>query len=362
MVSTQRPSTLRGDPVQSIPTSDLPPLRSLESVEAVELSVYFDPLRNEARSPFYDALESEYVDHHLRISHRFDVAGSFGRSGRVRTDTTVDVGPPLVLVAVDAGSDIRSTLGSVSSLVGDMLVTIAPAEIVFGTAEVLQRLGSEPAELVVHCRRGRGRDDRHGVGGVVEELRRHGIAGATALGRGEGTIAGHRYRPRLLSPPPDGPMMVVSIDCADVFARAAPALLTLPQAELITAKPISLCKWRGRRQPPPAPSADRPAWSRITLYAAGDAALAWRPEHLKLLQRLRKLGAPGATVLRGTTGYALSDPHQPDQSPSGHRTAPMVTTIVDTPDHAAQWLRAIDDATKDDGLVTHEFVSAQRVM
>jgi PII-like signaling protein len=151
-------------------------------------------------------------------------------------------------------------------------------------------------------------------------------------------------------------MMVLSIDSADVCTRAARSLLTLPQVELITAKPISLCKWHGRRQPPPAPSADRPAWSRITLYAAGDAALG------RLIQRLRKVGAPGATVVRGTTGYARNDPHRPGRGRSGHRTAPMVTTIIDTPDHAAQWLRVIDDVTVDDGLVTHEFVSAQRVM
>lgn len=344
-----------------MPTSDLPPLSSLERVEAVELTVYFDPAQNQARSSFYDAFESEYLDRRLRVSHRFIAAGSFGRSRQIRRDTNVDVGPSLVLVAVDAGPDIRSALGAVSSRVGDVLVTLASAEIVCGTAEALQRLGSEPAALVVHCRHGRGRDDPHGVEGVVEKLRSNEIAGATVLGRGEGTIAGHRYR-RRLTPPPDGPMMVVSIDHADAFARVAPALLAMPQIELITVRPISVCKWRGRRQPPPIPGADRPAWSRITLYAAGDAPFGWRPAHLKLVQRLRELAAPGTTVLRGMTGYALSDPHDPDHRQSGHRTAPMVTTIVDTPDHAAEWLSAIDDITKDDGLVTHEFVSAQRAM
>jgi PII-like signaling protein len=348
--------------VQSIPTSDLSQLTSFGSGEAVELTVYFDPQRDSRRSSFYDALENEYVDRGLRISHRLSAAEGLGRSGQVRAETSADVDPPLVVVAVDAGPQISSALGSLSSLVDDMLVTLAPTEIVFAAGRPLQSLGSEPTELVVHCRRGRGRDDPHGVGGVVEQMRRHGIAGATALGRGEGTIAGHRYRPRLLSPSPDGPMMVVSIDSADVFARAAPSLLAMPQVEFITAKPTFLCKWRGRRQPPPAPSADRPAWSRITLYAAGEALLAWHPEHLHLVQRLRKLDAPGVTVLRGTTGYALEDPLRPDRGWFERRTPPTVTTIVDTPDHAAQWLRAIDDTTKDEGLVTHEFVSAHRLM
>jgi hypothetical protein len=51
-------------------------------------------------------------------------------------------------------------------------------------------------------------------------------------------------------------------------------------------------------------------------------------------------------------GYALS----------GRETTPMVTTIIDTPDRAGRWLRAIDDVTDDYGLVTHEFVSAHRLM
>jgi PII-like signaling protein len=348
--------------VQSIPTSDPSQRTSFGSGEAVELTVYFDSVRPGPHSSFYDALESEYVDRGLRVSHRFSVAESFGRSRHVRHDTSAELDPLMVVLAVDAVATINSALGSVSSLVADMLVTLAPTEIVLRTAQALETLGSEPAELVIHCRRGKSRDDPRGVGDVLEHLRRHGIAGATALGRGEGTIAGQRHRPRLLSPSPDGPMMVVSIDQADVFARATPSLLAMPQVELMTVKPIFLCKWRGRREPPPAPTADQPAWSRITLYATGDGMLGWRPEHLELVQRLRKLGAPGITALRGTIGYALGDPLRPDQGWFRHRTAPTVTTIVDTPDHAAQWLRAIDEVTDDDGLVTHEFVSAHRLM
>jgi PII-like signaling protein len=264
----------------------------------------------------------------------------------------------MVVIAVDSLTAIDSALGSVAALGGDVFVTLAPTGIVPHASQALEAFGSAPSELVVHCRRGQRRDDPHGAGGVLGELRRHGVAGATALGRGEGTLAGQRHRPRRLSPSPTGPMMVISIDQADAFARATPSLLALPQVELITVKPISVCKWHGRREPAPAPSADRPAWSRITLFT-GDRLLDWHPEHHELVQRLRKLGAPGVTTLRGTDGYALGDP---DHGWLRHRATPMVTTIVDTPDHAAQWLRAIDDVTNDDGLVTHEFVSAHRLM
>jgi PII-like signaling protein len=343
------------------PASDPSQPRSPGSADALELTIYVDPLRDGGRSSFYDALADEYAHRGLKVSYRLPVAESFGRLGKLRQDNSAEIDSPLLVMAIDASSNIRSALGAVSTLIGDALVTLASTEIVFG-AEALQRLGMQPAELVVHCRRGTGRADPHGVGGVIEQLRRHGIAGATALGRAEGTTAGQRHRPGLLSPSPDGPTMVVAIDSADVFARAAPALLPLPQVELVTAKPIALCKWRGRREQPPAPSADRPAWSRITLYAAGEASLGWRPEHLELIKRLRKLGAPGATTLRGTTGYALSDPMRPERGWHGHRTAPTVTTIIDIPDHATRWLRAIDEVTDDNGLVTHDFISAYRLM
>ena len=98
-------------------------------------------------------------------------------------------------------------------------------------------------------------------------------------------------------------MMVVAIDHADVFARAAPTLLALPQVKLITAKPIALCKWRGHRTPAPARSADTPPWSRITLYTCGETLLAWRPAHLQLVddyaswarQASRRCAAQSAT-------------------------------------------------------------------
>jgi PII-like signaling protein len=78
--------------------------------------------------------------------------------------------------------------------------------------------------------------------------------------------------------------------------------------------------------------------------------------------RLRRLGAPGVTVLRGAMGYTLGGPLRPDLRWFGRRDAPTVTTIVDTPEHDADWLQAIDELTGDDGLVTHEFVSAHRLM
>lgn len=348
--------------MQSIPSSIQSPLTPLDGGDAVELTVYIGASRPGIGSALYDELEHAYCDRGLRISHRFTAAESFGRSRHPRHDTSADLSPPVAVVAVDDGPTITSALGAASPLVPDTLVTLAPTAIVRHTPQTPEIGSSQPAQLVIHCRRGHGRDDPQGVRGVLETLRRNGIAGATALGRGEGTIGGTRHSPHLFSPAAEGPMMVVSIDHADVFARAAPSLLALPQVELITATPIALCKWRGHRTPAPAPAPDAPPWSRITLYTGGETPLAWRPAHLELVERLHKLGAPGVTALRGTIGYSLGDPRRPHQRWYRHTRTPMMTTIIDTPDHADQWLRAIDEVTHSDGLVTHEFVSAHRLM
>ena len=172
--------------MRSISTSDQSPLRSIGSGEAVESFIYFDPARQHVGSSFYDTLENATAA--FRISHRLIAAEGLGRSGRIRNDTTAELDPPAVIVAADTATTINAIL--CSAPVADVLVTLAPVEIVVEGAEALERLGFEPAELVVHCRHGSDRDDRQGVGGIVEELRRHGIAGATALGRGQGTIAG----------------------------------------------------------------------------------------------------------------------------------------------------------------------------
>ena len=347
--------------MQSTPTSDHAPTSPLDGAEAVELIVYLDASRAGTGAALYEELETAYLDHGLRISHRLTAAESFGQSRHAHHDTSTDLDPPIAVVAVDSWPVINSTLGAVSSVVSDTLVTLAPTAIVTDAARSLETLGPQPAQLTIHCRRGPGHHDPRGVMGVVATLRRHGIAGATALGRGEGIIAGSRHSRHLFSPTADGPMMVVSIDCADVLARAAPALSALPQVELMTARPVELCRWRGHRTPAPAATADTPAWSRITLYTPGETLLAWHPAHHELIDRLRKARAPGATALRGVIGYALGDPLGPAEGWYRHRRTPVVTTLVDTPDRAEQWLTAIDEVIEDDNLVTHDFVSALRL-
>ena len=264
------------------------------SGEAVEFTVFFDSSRPGIGSAFYGELENEFVDRGLRVSHRFTVAESFGQSRRVRHDSTAELDPPMVVVAVDTTDATRSALGSGWSFTRDVIVTLSPTQIVRHAGQALPPLGSQSAEAHRSLPTRDRSDDPTGVGGVLQAMRRHGITGATALGRGEGTIAGQRHPPRLFSPSPDGPMMVVAIDDANVLALAAASLLEMTQVELITIKPICVCKCRECRRPPPTPAADQLAWSRITLYTAGERLFACRSRQRKLVGLLRELDAPAS--------------------------------------------------------------------
>ena len=73
----------------------------------------------------------------------------------------------MAVVAVDTGPTITATLGAASSLVPNTLVTLAPTAIVPHTPQRLGLLGSQPTQLIVHCRRGHGRGDPRGARGVL---------------------------------------------------------------------------------------------------------------------------------------------------------------------------------------------------
>jgi PII-like signaling protein len=340
----------------SLSTSALFPPETFGQDSGLELALYFDTARRIGKRSLDDALLDECDRRCVRVAELLPVVEAFGRSRRVRNERS-DADPPLVLVTVDSSAAIASAVEVITATVPDVFATVAPVRLISPASDVLDEFATAPVQLAIHCRQGRHRHDPHGIGAVLESLRRSGVAGATALHAREGTVFGDRPRGGLFSSSSErAPTMVSSIDEADVLARAAPSLLALPQVELLTAKAIDICKSRGRRRPLPDATPDGSWWSRLTLYAHEDAVASWRPDRRSLLARLRKAGAPGATMLRGSLGYALDDP----LAPTGHwfafGEAPVIATIVDRCDRIGPWLELIDDVTGDDGLVTHERV------
>lgn len=83
------------------------------------------------------------------------------------------------------------------------------------------------------------------------------------------------------------------------------------------------------------------------------------PIHRALIRRLRQSpAARGATAVRGVWGFHGDHEPHGDRFFQLGRQVPVVTIIVDTPDHIAQCFDIIDELTHEHGLVTTEMVPA----
>jgi PII-like signaling protein len=339
------------------PRPDLEP--PVPASSALELTAYFHADERAGRRGLGRALLEEYARFGLRTSVLVECAEGFGRSRRVRSDRFEATwgGVPIVVTAADVSERMIGATRAVERLVAHGLVTLDGIELITEPAEPSKALGPDAAELAIHCRSGRGRDDPDGVGGVIEQLRRSGVSGATALTGREGTVAGEHRGSRVFLYRPDAPAIVLAVDKANALALAVPPLLALPQVELLTAKPIAICRYRGRRQDAIETSPDPRHWCKLCIYSDGEAGDGFLPAHVALEYRLRKAGARGVTVMRGRVGYALGAPLRPDRGWFPRRQFPMVTTIVDTSDRIIEWLELVDELTGTDGLVTCEPVT-----
>lgn len=293
-------------------------------------------------------------------SARLDIASvllsgdeGFGRRRRLRGASAE--GPvPLIVVATapnDASAGAFATL--LAHLPAGIVTTWCRVARLDAAVEPLVALGDHEAQLVVHCRSGTGRDDPAGIGGVTELLRRHGVAGATALSGGAGTVDGAHFQQHVLAPAPAVPARVIAVDAASRLSAAVPALVACDAVDLVTARPIWVWKRRGRLGGTPI-GVDADGWRVLSVFTADDTN--WNSPHRELLARLRVAGAAGATVVPGRLGYARDGPLRPRRGWRGRRAAPMVTMIVDTRDRIAGWFEIVDEVTGDDGLVTCEAV------
>jgi PII-like signaling protein len=338
-------------------TSESSPSTTVARGDAVELTVGFGAARKVASRWLRESLLEECERRRLRVGEIVPAVEALDGSGQVRTELD-EFDPPVVLLAVDTRAAIAQLIDSLLALNGDLDGSVAPVQVLFRTGEVLHELGTSPVQLTIHCRRGHTRHDPHGFAGVLDVLRGHGVAGATAIAGREGAVAGELHRRHLLSAPDDLPAVVITVDRADVLARVAPALLALDQIELMTVKVVALCKARGRRWPPPAATGDSRTLSRLTLYVGEDVIHQWRLGQASLIKRGRQAGARRVTLLRGRQGYALGDPLRPAGGWFAHGRSPMIAIVIDTPDRASRWFELIDDLTGDEGLLTHDFVTA----
>jgi PII-like signaling protein len=83
----------------------------------------------------------------------------------------------------------------------------------------------------------------------------------------------------------------------------------------------------------------------------------WRHQPLStaLLERLRREGFAGATVLRGTAGFGAHSIVHTTHLLELSRDLPVIIEVVDTEEHVARLLPILDEMVRE-GLVTMEKV------
>jgi PII-like signaling protein len=302
--------------------------------ELRKLTVYFGE-RDRAGDRFLaDALAEVYARHGLHLSVVLRGSAGFGPAQRLRTDRLLSLSEdlPVVTVAVDERDRIEAALHDVEALRFDGLVTT-------------ERVTAAPdahAKLTVYAGRGEGR-------AIVALLHRHGVAGATALLGVDGTVDGARRRARLVGGNRDVPTMVVSVGESD---RITAALGELGDV-LHTLERVRICRRDGATLG--ALPEHGPSWQKITVYTSEATG-----QHTELVERLRRAGAAGATVLRGVWGYHGDHAPHGDRLLQLRRRVPAVTIAVDSPANVARWASVVEDVTARSGLVTSEIVPVYR--
>jgi PII-like signaling protein len=200
---------------------------------------------------------------------------------------------------------------------------------------------------------------------VVDLLRRHGLAGATALLGVDGTMAGMRRRAAFFGRNAEVPVMIIAVGDGDRIRLVLPELTGMLRRPLATLERVRVCKRDGRRlaEPSQVPGRDDAGlaiWQKLMVFSGEHARHDGAPLHAALVRRLREAGAAGATSLRGFWGFHGDHAPHGDTFWSLGRRVPVVTIVVDTPTNMVSWFAIVDEVTGRSGLVTSELVPAMR--
>lgn len=333
--------------------------------DGLKLTAYFGERDRVGGRYLSEALLSLYARERLRASVLLRGSEGFGAAKRLQTTRllTLSEDLPLVAVAVDRRERIEPLIAAVTALGAHGLVTLERVRLLTDELAPPPLAPDEAIKLTVVV----GRDERAGSqpahAAVCELLRRHGVAGATALLGVDGTAHGTRTRASLLGRNGAVPVLVVAVGDGARIAAALPALGLLLRRRPATLERVRVCKRDGVELAPPQPLAGRdahglPLWQKLTVYTSERTLHGGRPAHLELVRRLRDAGAAGATTLRAVLGYHGDGPLHRDRLLQLRRHVPALTVVVDTPERIAAAYAIADELTAERGLVTSEVVPA----
>lgn len=340
--------------------------------EALKLWIYFGDSQLTGAELTSDALMDSLARSHVAVSALCRGMEGFGLGRRIHTERFPDVSTdlPLVVCAADSRERIQALLGEIDRVVADGLVTLEHARLASGEEVADAEFPRGPgraAKLTIYC----GRSERAVVGRrpayreAVDILRRHGVAGATALLGVDGTYHGRRRRATFFSPRREAPLVIISVGRRETLAAALPDLSKALEWPLVTLEGIAQLKHDGVQleelpTPPDPDHGGLGVWQTIRVYTRQSAQVNGRALYTELTRRLREAGAAGVTTIRGHWGFSSDERPHGDKFARLTSHAPTYTTYIDQPAKVAEVWPVIDELTAEHGIVTSLFVPAYR--
>jgi PII-like signaling protein len=347
------------------------------NADCLKLTSYFGERQRTAGGFAADALLDLYGRHEVATSILLRGMEGFGARRQPRTDRSLTLSEdlPLIAIAVDSRTRIEALTGPTAQITGTGLVTVERARLLTGdiTDSSVPDAAGQESKLTIYL----GRQER--VRGtpafvaVCDLLHRRGIAGATVLLGVDGTAHGQRERAAFFSRNAATPMMIIAVGSGERIARVLPELGGLLRRPLLTLERVRICKRDGQLLRPPAelPGAgwagtggsatgqtELPRWQKLMVYSSEAARHDGQPIHRAIVRGLRAAGISGATSQRGIWGYHGDHAPHGDRLLQLGRRVPVVTAVIDVPEHIATAFAVIDELTAEQGLVTSEVVPA----
>jgi PII-like signaling protein len=338
------------------------------SEPGIKLTTYFGE-RERAHGRFLaDALFDVYERHRMRTSVLLRGVEGFGASHRHQTDRllTLSESLPVASIAVDTRERIEGAVEEVLALTGHGLTTLERARLATGPDLERLELPGVPGgalKLTVYGGRGIRLGGDAGYVAAVELLRDSGADGASVLLGVDGTLHGERRRAAFFARNAGVPLMLLSIGTPAALGAALPGLARLVDEPVATIERVQICKTAGRLLEEPRAVGERdrsglPILQKLMIHVEEQAKHDGRPVAGQLVRRLREAGAAGATVLRGVRGFYGDREPFADRVLSIRRNVPVVVVAIDTPAGVRRWWPAVDELTREAGLVTAELVPA----
>lgn len=336
--------------------------------DCLKLTAYFGERQRVGHRFYADELLDLFGEHKLATSILLRGVGGFGIRHHMRTDQslTMSEDPSVVAIGVDSRDRIELLLSELLEVERRGLLTLERARLLrdhIGPI-VLPDSFREAAKLTVYL----GRQERvnrvPAFVAVCDHLHRRGVVGASVLVGVDGTVHGDRQRARFFDRNTAVPTMVIAVASGERIAAVLPELGALLRRPLITVERVRVCKRDGQllERPHPLPAVDEHGlgvWQKIMVHTSEATLYKGEPVHRALIRRLRESSAArGATTVRGIWGFREDRKPHGDKFFQMGRRVPVITTIVDTPDHIARCFEIVDEVTQQHGLVTTEMVPA----